>query len=66
MSIKDLTIQVDEAYENGDKDGFDLAFYQGIQHILKNIGDGGISLQYLNGIKYALKNLSSNEIEGYP
>lgn len=65
MSIKLLTTQVENAYKEKDFDGFDLAFYQGIEHILENTGDGGISQQYINGIKSALNVLSSEEIEGY-
>lgn len=47
-----------------DPDGFDLAFFQGAEHILKSIGDGGLSEQYIAGILYVLGTLDEEEIGG--
>lgn len=48
-----------------DPDGFDMAFYEGIQHVLDHCGDGGISQQYIEGIKVALDSLDEGEIEKF-
>lgn len=50
--------------ETGEMDGFDMAFFQGAEHILTQCGDGGISEQYFRGIKYALDNLSEGALYG--
>lgn len=45
-----------------DPDGFDLAFYEGIEHILEHCGDGGLTEQYIHGIEFALEQLSDCDI----
>ena len=47
-----------------DPDGFDLAFYQGAEHILKQCGDGGLSEQYFAGIEFVLNTLTPEELIG--
>ena len=49
-----------------DPDGFDMAYYQGVFHVLDACGDGGISEQYISGIKRALENLTDEMIEECP
>jgi hypothetical protein len=48
-----------------DPDGFDLAFYDGIQHVIDSSGDGGLSVQYTEGLRFALSKLSTAAIESY-
>lgn len=62
--VQDLQNEISKAIASmADPDGFDMAYYQGIQHILKSFNleegviDDGVEEQYLDGIKYAISKL---------
>ena len=43
------------SHEDHELDGLEMAFYDGLQDMYNNAGDGGISESYFAGVKEALR-----------